>query len=219
VTSCEAFPFDILPSDYGSTTSHYQQRRNECPIGLVTMPSGDRAWLLVGYDDVEAALRSRSLSRNLRAPSAPRIFAGLDMSANPNLMINLDPPSHTRLRQLVQVAFNISNVKAWQPAIRHLAERLIDDLVANGPAQDLVTSFTRPLAIGVMCEVLGVPSADRQAFTGWSESFFSTAPAEERMASGSEFLRYVRDLIRTCRANPKNGLIDALISARTTATG
>jgi cytochrome P450 len=214
VSGQETFPFPLSLDDFGCTADRYARRRQKCPLGTVTLPSGDQACLLVRYDDVAQALRSRSLSRDLRAPRAPRLLADLDMSANPNLIINLDPPEHTRLRRLVQAAFTPARVAAWRPVIQGIASQLLADMAARGPAVDLVSSLARPLALHVMCELLGVPAADREAFTSWTESFFSTAPAQQRMESGGRFLSYVRDLVLTCRASPGDGLIDALIAAR-----
>lgn len=219
MSNADVFPFPILPADFGSSSSNYVRRREKCPMGRVILPSGDQALLLVGYNDVAQVLRSKHFSRDLRAPSAPRVFEGLDMSSNPNLLINLDPPAHTRLRRLVQKAFNPVKISEWQSAIHGIVTRLIDDLIADGPPQDLVKALTSPLAMHAICEIIGVQETGRQIFANWKQGFFSTASAQERLRSGGLFLRRISDLVQACRANPGDGLIDRLVAIQDNAGG
>ena len=74
-------------------------------------------------------------------------------------MLNVDPPDHTRLRRLVARAFVPSRIAALEPAIRAIADDLLDELGAAGPGAvvDLVAGYAHPLPFRVIGELLGDP--------------------------------------------------------------
>jgi cytochrome P450 len=170
---------------------------------------------VLDYDDVERVLRDRRFSRNFRYPGAPRLVAVDDMSANPDAIVNLDPPEHTRLRRTVQSAFRPGRIREWRPVVRQTVDGLLDDIVAAGPPADLVASFARLLPIRVICNLLGVSSADQGRLINWTGVFFATSAvsASERAAAGTEFVGYLRELVAARRAAPGDGLVDTLIAA------
>ena len=163
----EAFPFHLLPGDFRTPTRLYA-RQAEGPIRKIRLPSGDLARLVLDYDDVERVLRDRRFSRNFRCPGAPRLVTVDDMSANPDAIVNLDPPEHTRLRRTVQSAFRPGRIREWRPVVRRTVDELLDDIVAAGPPADLVASFARLLPIRVICDLLGVSSADQGRLINWT---------------------------------------------------
>ena len=75
-------------------------------------------------------------------------------------LLNSDPPEHTRLRSLVAEAFTPKTVERLAPRIREIAEELLDTVPAEGRF-DLVETFSHPLPVIVIAEILGVPSSDR----------------------------------------------------------
>src|ERR1035441_1609798 len=117
----EPFPFHLLPADFGTPARLYA-RRHQSPLGQVRLPSGDLAQLVLHYADVERVLRDRRFSRNFRYPGAPRLVAVDDMSANPDAIVNLDPPEHTRLRRTVQSAFRPGHAARWRPVVQGIAD-------------------------------------------------------------------------------------------------
>ena len=99
------------------------------------------------------------------------------------------------------------------PRTTEIAERLIDDFIAQDPPRDLVAGYAFPLPIQVICELLGVPHADRDRFRAWSAAFLSISPhsAEQRETAARAISRYVWELIAARRRVPGDALIDALI--------
>jgi cytochrome P450 len=210
----EAFPFHLLPGDFGTPTRLYA-RQPACPIRNIRLPSGDLARLVLDYGDVERVLRDRRFSRNFRYPGAPRLVAVDDMSANPDAIVNVDPPEHTRLRRTVQSAFRPGRTQEWRPVVRRTVDELLDDIVAAGPPADLVARFARLVPIRVICDLLGVSSADQGRLISWTSVFFATSAvsASDRAAAGTEFVGYLRELVADRRAAPGDGLVDSLIAA------
>ena len=78
-------------------------------------------------------------------------------------MLGKDGDEHTRLRSLVSKAFTVRTVQSLAPRIQEIADELIDGFEADGTA-DLIDVFAFPLPIIVICELLGIPSSDRDNF-------------------------------------------------------
>ncbi len=76
-------------------------------------------------------------------------------------MIDMDPPEHTRLRRLVNPGFIPRNIKAYAPILRQRAGAVLDALLADGGGE-WVSSVSKPIPIGIICDMLGVPPEDHQ---------------------------------------------------------
>ena len=93
-------------------------------------------------------------------PSIVRTFA--------NSMLSMDEPDHKRLRDIVDEAFRRRAVLGMEPGIEATARQLADDLFAEGSPADLVQRYARVLPLSVICELLGLPQADRRKFMNWA---------------------------------------------------
>jgi cytochrome P450 len=88
-----------------------------------------------------------------------------------NSMLSADEPDHRRLRDVVDEAFRRRAVLDLEPRVLALADELADDLFAAGTPADLVARYARILPLSVICELLGLPAADRPKFTAWASGF------------------------------------------------
>jgi cytochrome P450 len=135
-------------------------------------------------------------------------------------MLSLDPPAHTRMRNLVNKAFTPRVVERMRPHIEEIADELIDALPEPGRL-DVVTDLAVPLPVIVIAETLGVPLADRQRFKAWSSDIASTLagpfqPAdvlERAQVASNELADYFRDQIDLRRSEPRDDLLSALVAA------
>src|SRR6201996_8032792 len=78
---------------------------------------------------------------------------------------------------LVDQAFTEQTVARLQPRIEQIADDLLDRLPPDGPA-DLIEDYAFPLAVTVICELLGVPAADRNDFRRWSKAIVASSPPD-----------------------------------------
>src|SRR5262245_8364056 len=85
-------------------------------------------------------------------------------------MLTMDEPDHTRLRSIVDEAFRRRNVLETEPRISAIADELASELFADGSPADLVERYARRLPLSVICELLGLPSADRARFIAWAQT-------------------------------------------------
>jgi cytochrome P450 len=191
--------------------SVHARLRAQHPVAQVIMPGGTPAWLVTGYAQARAALtdpRLLKLPKGWR-PESDSPFAALDLH-----MLNSDPPDHERLRKLVNKAFTARRVEQLRPRITAIAEELLDDM-STRPEVDLLAAFAFPLPVTVICELLGVPVADRDQFRSWSASIVSeTVSPEVFQAHATAMITYFRNLLAARRREPADDLLSALISAR-----
>jgi cytochrome P450 len=129
-------------------------------------------------------------------------------------MLSTDEPDHTRLRSIVDEAFRRRAVLDMEPRVRTLADELAGELFAQGSPADCVARFAQILPLSVICELLGLPAADRPMFIGWANSLgrlnsavglLSVLPALGKMR------RYMAGRLRAVREQGGEGLIAELL--------
>ena len=199
----------------------YARLRETEPVRRVTLPDGQRAWLISRYDDVAAALKDRRLAKDRtkaltaeqlgKQPWIPRMFRPLTRN-----MLDLDPPDHTRLRALVQKAFTPRIVEEMRHRMQQIADHLLDAALAKG-RMDLIRDYALPIPTTIIAELLGVPGGDRSRFHRWSNAVVSSTSGRfgilKAIPGVMAFLRYIRRLIRERRAAPREDLVSALVRA------
>ena len=197
--------------------SVHARLRAQRPVTPVIMPGGATVWLITGYAEARAALADPRLSKRMPGwhPEPGSVIATMDLH-----MLNSDPPDHGRLRRLVNKAFTVRQVERLRPRITAITAGLLDDMADQGdqgaqPEVDLLASFAFPLPITVICELLGVPPADRDDFRAWSATIVSDTPAPEVFqAHATAMARYFMALLAAKRQQPGDDLLSALLAAR-----
>jgi cytochrome P450 len=181
--------------------------RAEAPVREVTTPDGP-VWLVTRYDDVRAALADPRFSKDWRYTLPPENRAAAP-PAWPPMMILADPPDHTRLRRLVSRSFTLRRVAALRPRVEEIAAALLDRLPEGGEC-DLMAEFAVPLPVLVICELLGVPTRDRDRFRAWSAAMIDQGAADGAEATGL-MAAYLAELVARKRAEPDDALLSALV--------
>ncbi|MFE0155582.1 cytochrome P450 [Nonomuraea sp. NPDC059007] len=207
------FPFST-PSEGLGLPAEFSHLRQEEPVAQVTLPTGDKAWLVTRYDDVRAVLGDPRFSRAAaETPDAPRMG---NTTPGADTILGMDPPGHTRLRRLVSKAFTVRQVERLRPRVHEIVEDLLTRLLDAGPPADLISGFTLQLPISVIFELLGVPREDGDMVHGWTDVMFSlTAHSRDEVAlARSELVAYMAALIARKRRQPDDDLLSALVAAR-----
>ncbi len=185
---------------------------------IVRLRSG--FWAVTGYAAAMDVFRQRACASG---PIAQRYTAALPPGAARDEMshrINfLDPPDHTRVRNLVSKAFTPRRVADLAPWIRATAERLLDELGAQEEL-DLLQHFAHQLPSLVISEMLGVPSAERAQLTAWSDAVapllgleLSAAERAGALRAAEAFHAYLGQLLEERRRRPGDDLLSALLAA------
>jgi cytochrome P450 len=131
-----------------------------------------------------------------------------------NHMLSMDDPDHRRLRDIVDEAFRRRAVLEMEPRIRAIADDLAGKLFAQGSPADLVGRYARELPLWVICELLGLPLADRPKFIAWAGGFTRlTGPLGIFVAIPNvvAMKRYIARHLETVRLQGGDGLIAEIV--------
>ena len=195
----------------------YAQLRRDEPVCRVRLPYGRPAWLVTSYDLAKQVLSDQRFSREATLEGDNPREDPIDLQQQvPDSILNMDPPRHTRIRQLVGKAFTSRRVELMRPRVRQIAAGLIDDMTAAGPSADLAGGFSSVFPAIVICELLGVPEADRCKFRRWTTAMVSasTASPEEQQEIFLGAFSYFGELFAQRRERPGDDLITGLAQAR-----
>ncbi|MGW1173978.1 cytochrome P450 family protein [Kitasatospora sp. NPDC002543] len=186
----------------------YAALREKGPVHRILLPGSGEAWLVVARDEVRAALTDPRLSNDIRHSATWTDDGGHALGVN---MLQSDPPQHTRLRTLVAAEFTAGRIRALRPRVQEIADTLVDALPAAGTA-DLVASYALPLPMTVICELLGVPEADRAGFRAWSTELVTPSSPEAVGEASVAMTARLTTLIEERRADPREDLLSALVA-------
>ena len=129
-------------------------------------------------------------------------------------MLSMDEPDHKRLRDIVDEAFRRRAVLDMEPHIQATGDELADQLFAEGTPADLVERYARKLPLSVICELLGLPLADRAKFTAWAGGFTRFTGALGFLGMIPKMLamkRYIEQHLETVRRQGGEGLIAEIV--------
>ncbi|MER7749541.1 cytochrome P450 [Streptomyces bacillaris] len=199
-----------LPDFTANPYPYYAKLRAEGPVHTVRTEQMERIWLIVGYEEARAALADQRFGKDWRATGrwADEVNP---ISSN---MLELDAPHHTRLRRLVAREFTPRRIEALRPRVTEITTELLDAMVPAGSA-DLVDALAFPLPMTVICELLGVPDIDRDAFRALSSAIVTPTAAQREAADPVGAMSdYLIQLIEGKRSSPGDDLMSALIRTR-----
>ncbi len=204
-----AYPFGVAEGLGVHPMYRYLQEHE--PLCRVRLPYGEEAWLATRYEDFKTLRDTRLFRAATAADDQPRRTPDV-LSLG---LMDMDPPEHTRVRELVAKAFAARQVERMRPRIEQIADELVTAMLAAGSPADLVRSFALPLTVNVIGELVGVPPADRSRFETSIEGAMSAAPPTEyRLGEHiADLVAYTSDLLARRRREPADDLLDALIRA------
>jgi cytochrome P450 len=171
------------------------------------------AWLVTRYDDVRAVLADRTMSSRGASSVHVNPNADLEEEVNPGSIIQLDGMDHSRVRKMVIAEFTVRRVEAMRSYIQDLVESHLDAMLAKPGEADLVQDFALPIPSLVICELLGVPYADRDRFQEHSTTLVSVdVTREQGDLAFDELSEYLAGLFTAKQRNPQDDLFSRLIS-------
>lgn len=172
-------------------------------------------WTLTRYADVAAALREPRLSAD--RTRADRFYRppGREIYRS---MLMLDPPDHTRLRNLVNKAFTPATVARLRPRIQALVDGILDQAAGRGRLE-VIAELAYPLPVTVIAEMLGVPPADYQIFKMWSATLVASLDPlragevrDQAFEARDALAQYLSGVVEQRRQQPGEDLISALLA-------
>ncbi|GHE90344.1 cytochrome P450 [Amycolatopsis deserti] len=181
----------------------------------LTYPDGHRGWLATSHELVREVLAdprfsARSDLRHMPVPGA----SGTGAPAPPGMFISMDPPEHTRYRRLLAGQFTVRRMRQLEQRVREISDEHLDAVARERGPVDLVRTWARPIPAQVICELLGVPYAERARFQGHALDLFRLDQTPEQAAAAYSAVHgFVRDLVAAKRATPADDLLSGLLTS------
>lgn len=211
---------------------HYREMRDHTPVleldGADLGRRGERVFAVSRHEDVKRILHdTKTFSSRFGGASAkpsPELLTRLrevmaDGWPGVSTLLTEDPPSHTRYRRLVSMAFTPRRVARLEPALRQICSDLVDDF-DSAPRVDFTNKFAVPLPIAAVATILEIPDTRRQDFKRWADS---SVAAIGRAISDDERVAAERDIVEQQhyfvgeldqrRAQPRDDFLTDLLNA------
>ena len=189
--------------------------RKNAPVWWQEEKDGPGFWAVTRYEDCNTVNRDYE---HFSSHSNATFIWELDEAALAQqqlVMLNMDPPLHTRYRRLVNKGFTPRMVNQLHERIHVATDDIIDSVIEQGSA-DFVTDIAAELPLVVIAELLGVPNEDRHRMFDWSNRMigsddpeYQTAGEAAQMAS-MELYAYASELFGKKRLDPHDDLMSVL---------
>jgi cytochrome P450 len=208
---------DLTSQDFFRNPAAAAERLRACgPVVEIKLPIVGKVWATTTYESAARVLkdsetftmRSDGTIAGVRwwMPGVVRTLA--------DSMLSMDEPDHTRLRGIVDEAFRRRAILELEPRILAIADELAGELFADGSPADLVDRYARKLPLSVICELLGLPLADRPKFIAWANTVARLTGLVSflRMIAGLPAMkRYLEGRLQAAREHGGEGLIAELV--------
>ncbi len=175
-------------------------------------------WVVSRHQDVKAVSRDSETFSSAENTAIIRFSEGLtreQIEAQRLIMLNMDPPDHTKVRRIVSRGFTPRSVAALEEPLRERARKIVQDASASG-AGDFVTQVACELPLQAIAELLGVPQEDRLKLFEWSNQMVAYDDPEydiDPESAAAEMIGYFAMMAEDRRANPRDDIVTKLVNA------
>ncbi|HEX5403329.1 MAG TPA: cytochrome P450 [Pseudonocardiaceae bacterium] len=185
----------------------YGSAREQAPVARLRAPGFGPMWAITRHAEGRAVLADPRFELNANSYQRPDVPA--DCVPYLRTMQEMDGPEHARLRRLVAPAFTTRRADEFRPRIQGIVHTLLDALPPARPV-DLVAHFVRPLPMEVICELVGIPVADRPR---WREYGAAVAAGHGQAFADAipNIIAGARAVVAHHRAEPADDLVSDLL--------
>ncbi|MFG2097834.1 cytochrome P450 [Streptomyces sp. NPDC048612] len=194
----------------------YRTLREEDPIAPVTFPDGAKGWVVSRYEDVRAVLTDPRFGANRRRvrPGDPESADAPLPPPPPGMFIMMDGQEHTRFRRMLTGQFTVRRMQKLAPAVEQIVAEQLDAMAAAEGPVDLLQAFALPIPSLVICELLGVPYADREEFQENSARLLRLDASRAEVEQAQQALnQYIHRLAAAKREHPTDDILSGLVQS------
>ncbi len=192
MTVREYLPPRTLPFDPPETLADI---RAAGQLAKVSLWDGRQAWLVTRYSDARFVLGDHRLSSDIDNPGLPSLAPGLANARHRSAISRMDKPRHDELRRMVAHEFLPRRINTLRPTIERIVADQVDTLLGSTPPVDLRTEFALAVPSRLICELLGVPLADRDFFQECTSKARARGLAKEQAAAAERQMYDYCDLL------------------------
>jgi cholest-4-en-3-one 26-monooxygenase len=208
------------PDIYVSGVPHdaFRVLRAEDPVHWNDEPGGKGFWAITKYADLVACSKDPGTFSSYRGGTNIPDYPPDSLDVIRMLMVNMDPPQHTKFRRLTSTGFTPRMIARMEEYIRRAAKDIVDNVVEEGRC-DFVTRIAAELPLVVIADIMGVPQEDRHLVFDWSNRLigfddpeFQTSLDDAQVAA-SEIWAYANQLAEDRKGKEGKDLVTVLINA------
>ena len=207
------------PDNYHSGPPHhmFEVLRREAPVFWHPDAETPGFWALTRHAEVAHASRSPQLYSAQRRTVFMFESNEEDLSNLQMMLVNRDPPNHTKLRRLVSLGFTPRRIAMLEEKVRLRAGEIIDRVAARGEC-DFVTDLAADLPLQVIAELVGVPMEDRGKVFEWSNKLIGfddpeySGDREQQKQSAMDVYLYANQLAEKRREEPTDDLTSIIMN-------
>ncbi|MFE5586865.1 cytochrome P450 [Kitasatospora sp. NPDC056531] len=195
----------------------YLRSQRSAVLPRVRIWDGSRPWLVTQYDEAVQALGDSRLSGDARLPGFPLASASTAAKLERVLPYPLrEDEVHQTQRAMLMREFTPRKMEALRPRLQGIVDDAVETMLAGPRPADLVAAFATPVAIGVICEVLGVDAEeDRQVLHGLCRTVASRTTRPDEASRALDALEdYFRRLVETQLRRPGTGVVGRVVVER-----
>ena len=208
------------PDAYANGVPHetFARLRREAPVYRHPQPGASPFWAITRHHDVVAVSRSAATFSSERRGALLREPPEEALATQRLMMLNMDPPRHTKLRGLVNKGFTPRMVARLEEPVRRICAQLVRSAVERGEC-DFVTEIAAELPLQVIAELLGIPQSDRHQVFEWSNTMIGgddpefRRSEEEARGAAMAMYAYANELALQRRDSPRDDLVSVLMRA------
>lgn len=177
-------------------------------------PDGHLGWLATGHRTVREVLADPRFSSRAELAHWPVPGPAAEYQAPPappGMFVRQDAPEHTRYRRLLAGKFTTRRMRLLTDRLEQITAERLDALAQKGPTADLFQEYALPIPAQMMCELLGVPYADREFFERQALATNDNSQGPEaQFAAYAELQRFLGELVLAKRAEPTDDVLGEL---------
>ncbi|MBM7443004.1 pentalenolactone synthase [Streptomyces sp. HB132] len=189
--------------------------QREGPITRVRT-AGEDAWLVTRYDEVRALLADRRLGLSNPYPerSVKSAARGFMMALMAGDDYDTEATGHPLMRELLVPRFSTRRMRLMKTRIERHVDELLDQLASSTAPVDLHHALSFPLPTMVVCDLLGVPLADRERFGQWARGTFDQSDNQHSANTFQQVVDYMTELVARKRIEPGDDILSELIAEK-----
>lgn len=215
----------LTPSFFDNPYPYYHKLREHDPV---YWSQRTQSWLVTSYNEVSIGLRDKSFSVKRGNVNIDILPGDIQKKLHPlrsfysSWLMYMDPPEHTRLRQLAGKALSPKMVDGMRSGIEETANQLLSSISNRKGSINLMSDFAKPLSISVMANMFNISSYSYSKIEKWSNELvgflgmrnIDSEKARTSQAALLELMSYLVPIFQERQRNPKNDLISQLIVAK-----
>ncbi|SMC80027.1 cytochrome P450 [Lentzea albidocapillata] len=208
----------------------FAELRQTAPIWWNSKPLGEGGfpdegfWVVTKHRDVKEISRNSELFSSRENTAIIRFKDDMprdNIEMQRLLLLNMDPPTHTKVRGIISRGFTPRAVNSLREALAARAERIVAEALDRGSG-DFVSDVACELPLQAIAELIGIPQDDRRKIFDWSNQMIAYDDPEfeiEPLTAATELLGYSWTMAEDRRKCPREDIVTKLVQADVDGAG